>query len=192
MSDAYPLQWPAMWQRTAKRQHARFDTTFGAARDGLLNELRLLGARDVVISSNVPTRKDGLPYATWRDPDDPGVCAYFTLDGEDRALPCDRWLTVKDNLRALQHTVAALRGLDRWGSPGLVNAAFAGFAALPAGNTAGDAWWTVLGLHPSASQVDIDAAYKQLARETHPDAGGDTEAFIAVQEAYRQARGGRR
>jgi hypothetical protein len=179
-----------MWQRTAKRQHARFDTSFAAARDGLLNELRLLGARDVIISSNVPLRRDGLPHATQRDPDDPGVCVYFTLDGEERALPCDRWLTVKDNLRALQHTVAALRGLDRWGSPGLVNAAFAGFAALPE-STATPAWWDRLGVSRDASKEAIDQAFRRLAFETHPDAGGDTEAFLAVQDAYRQARGGR-
>jgi hypothetical protein len=33
----------------------------GRARDGLLHEPRLLGATNPIISSNVPTRSDGLP-----------------------------------------------------------------------------------------------------------------------------------
>jgi DnaJ-class molecular chaperone len=38
----------------------------------------------------------------------------------------------------------------------------------------------VLGVTPNASQDDIKRAGKQRRRETHPDVGGDPEAFIAV------------
>lgn len=41
----------------------------------------------------------------------------------------------------------------------------------------------VLGVEPNASQDDIKRAGKQRRRETHPDAGGDQEAFIAVGRA---------
>lgn len=188
MIDAYPLQWPALWPRADRPQRSRFDTTLGEARNGVLRELSLLGARDVVISSNVPTRRDGLPYAARREPDDAAVAVYFTLRGEQRCIPCDKWDSVKDNLRAIQHTVAALRGLERWGAKAMVDAAFAGFAALPAGSTAGEAWWTVLEVTANAPWPAIADAYRRLAKEHHPDAGGDTEAFLRVQEAYRVAK----
>ncbi len=63
--SAYPLTWATIYPRTPqhKREAARFEVNFSTARNDLLNELRLLGAKNIIISSNVPTRQDGLPYA---------------------------------------------------------------------------------------------------------------------------------
>ncbi len=41
-----------------------------------------------------------------------------------------------------------------------------------------------LGINRTASQKEIKAAYREMAREVHPDAGGSNEEFIKVQEAY--------
>lgn len=41
-----------------------------------------------------------------------------------------------------------------------------------------------LGLEPEASPEAVKAAYRQLARQHHPDAGGDAEAFAQVSAAY--------
>ncbi len=41
-----------------------------------------------------------------------------------------------------------------------------------------------LGITRSASQKAIKIAYREMAREVHPDAGGSDEDFIKVQEAY--------
>lgn len=50
----------------------------GKARDQLLAELRLLGAKGLVVSTNVELRLDGLPYSESRHIADPGVAVYFT------------------------------------------------------------------------------------------------------------------
>jgi hypothetical protein len=106
--QAYPLQWPEGWPRTKVRRAASFDTRFIDARDGLLNEVRLMGGRQPVISSNVPLRMDGLPRANFtRDPD-PGVAVYFALQSEPRVFACDRWTHVEDNLQAIRKTIEAL------------------------------------------------------------------------------------
>ncbi len=44
--------------------------------------------------------------------------------------------------------------------------------------------YEILGVKPSASQEDIEAAYRERAREAHPDTGGSKQEFLEVQEAY--------
>ena len=45
-------------------------------------------------------------------------------------------------------------------------------------------YYKVLGLDKNATIEQIRAAYKKLAREHHPDKGGDKNEFLKVQEAY--------
>jgi DnaJ-class molecular chaperone len=42
----------------------------------------------------------------------------------------------------------------------------------------------VLGVRPGASQEEIRAAWRRVAKATHPDNGGDPDAFAAAAEAY--------
>ena len=44
--------------------------------------------------------------------------------------------------------------------------------------------YSVLGLKRSASDEDIKKAFRDKARETHPDKGGDPDEFRKVREAY--------
>lgn len=188
--QAYPLSWPQGWPRTRSPERSRFDVTLAVARDGLLHELYLLGARDIVISSNVVLRQDGFLNANRGEPDDPAVAVYFTLNGEQRSMPVDKWDRVKDNMRAIQKSIEAMRGLSRWGAESMVNAAFAGFAALPAGGgDSQNAWWTVLDVEPSVSLDDLNRRYRELVRQHHPDRGGNEDMFMLVQNAYQQAKG---
>lgn len=204
-ATAYPLQWPQAWPRTAsgRRLRARFhrrerqsssggssytinrETTIERGSSLVLAELERMGARHVVISTNVELRRDGLPYSGRRAPEDPGVAVYFRLDGRDLCIPSDKWDRVADNLVAVAKTVEALRGIERWGARSMVEAAFAGFKALPE-NAGGVRWWEVLRVASSATRDEIQAAYKARAMETHPDAGGDVEEFQRVNEARRQ------
>ena len=75
MIEAFPLQWPIGYKRTSWQQSSRFNTSFANARDQIVKELRLMGAKNVIISTNVPLRQDGLPYANFKAIADTGVAA---------------------------------------------------------------------------------------------------------------------
>jgi DnaJ-class molecular chaperone len=45
-------------------------------------------------------------------------------------------------------------------------------------------YYNILGLSRGASDDDIKASYRKLARQHHPDKGGDKEFFQKIQEAY--------
>jgi hypothetical protein len=155
----------------------------------LLTQLKRLGADNIVVSSNVMLRRDGLPYANQRRPDDTGVAVYFTLKGQQQCIPCDRWASVDDNIHAIGLTVEALRGLERWGAKEMVDAAFSGFQALPPGSgmPSVSPWWQVLGVPETATGDDMKSAYRLLAKKHHPDYGGDPELFQRLRNAYEQA-----
>ena len=66
MTQAYPLHWPTSQPRTPsyrRKANAHFSrnlSVMGALRD-VQNEVRLLGGLDLVVSSNIKLRVDGLP-----------------------------------------------------------------------------------------------------------------------------------
>ena len=45
-------------------------------------------------------------------------------------------------------------------------------------------YYAALGVTSHASKSEIKAAYRVLARKTHPDAGGDPERFAQIAEAW--------
>jgi hypothetical protein len=48
--------------------------------------------------------------------------------------------------------------------------------------------YEALGLEPGADREAIREAYRERVKETHPDLGGDPEAFIRVRAAYERLR----
>jgi hypothetical protein len=182
------LTWPDGWKRTPKhlRAHSPFkiESTDRAFRE-LMDELGRLGARAVIISSNLKLRQDGYPYSTQPRNDDEGIAIYFTRKGKDVVLACDKFAKREANMRAITKTIEAIRGIERWGSSDMMERAFTGFTALP---SSAESWWGVLGVAPNARPVEIEAAYRRRRSETHPDRGGSAEDFDAVQRAFEQAR----
>jgi hypothetical protein len=194
---AYPLTWPAGWKRTPPHQrHAsNYKVQFGKARDELLHELCLLGARrqTLVLSTNIPLRHDGIPYANWREPQDPGVAVYWEqrIGGgwQQRVIACDSWRLVRENIRAVGLAIAALRTLERTKASEILERAFTGFAALPEAGTL--PWWAAeLGFGTTAGLTleDVTEAYRRLAFERHPDRGGSDEAMARLNRAVEEAR----
>lgn len=157
-----------------------------------LNELKLLGARDVIISSNIPTRQDGLPYANVAAPADPGIAVYFNRHVQNTKKPfviaCDTYRRVRENMRAIAATVEALRTIERHGAETMLEQAFSGFAALPPANVT-KPWWEVLGVSEGCSLGQAQDAYRELARIHHPDvAGGSLDRMSEINVAYGQAK----
>jgi hypothetical protein len=192
MSDdvsRYPLAWPVSWPRTSLRLYAHFGTrktgdykrpmTMAVAIGRLIEEADRLGAKDQVLSTNVALRLDGLPRAGEKEPSDPGAAFYFKLKGKPRVLACDRWRTVPDNVAAIAAHIAAIRAVDRYGV-GSLDQAFAGYAALPP--TSAD-WAIVLKVSPSATEEQIEDAFRKLARTAHPDVGGSHGDMARLNEA---------
>ena len=128
-STAFPLQLPTGWERQQDPYYSNFKTSLHRARDGVIRQLELLGATDVVISSNMELTKDGLPYYRQRRIEDTGVAVYFVLNGDEDCIPCDEYFSLEDNLHAVELTVEALRGIERWGAGQIMRAAFRGFKA---------------------------------------------------------------
>jgi hypothetical protein len=185
-----PLQWPTLQPRTPahKREQSRFQVDgIGQSRKELLAELERLGARGIVISSNLELRRDGLPYADSREPADPGVAVYFERGKRPFVIACDSYLKAAHNLRAIAKTVEALRTIERHGSSRMLEQAFTGFAALPAAG-APKPWWEVLGVPEDARPDEVRFAYLELVRVHHPDTGGSTERMAEINAAFEEAK----
>lgn len=197
MSDAYPLRWPAGWPRTPPQQQDRgyaFKTrdyttggrkspSFAKARDALREELRKLGARHVVISTNHKPDRYGDPIEAKRRPADDGVALYFMLGERQLAMACDRYDNAAANMRSLALAIEAMRQLERHGGGTMMERAFQGFEALPAPRSC----WDILGLQPGARDAEIQAAWRRKARECHPDHGGSDAAMAEVNRARDEA-----
>ena len=194
----FPLSWPVGWGRTSsfRRKHSRYQAAFVKTREELLRELRLFGAKHIVISTNIPLRRDGLPYANMREPDDPGVAVYWVdRNREPRVMACDSWRTVRDNMRAISITIASLRAIDRANAGEVLSRAFQGFKPLP--ESAGQAkrgWRTVLGIDGNATAETVRARHRQLTAIHHPDKVGGSEARqvelnVALGEALAEIAG---
>lgn len=187
MIEAYPLCWPQGFQRTESPQKSRFSSSFTTTRNNIVKNIKLMGGTLPIISSNIPLRRDGLPYSGMAQPNDRGVAVYFIWKKEQRVLACDRWNKVEDNLHAIELALEAMRGLDRWGVSQIMERAFQGFTALPPPESEQN-WWEILGVSRNCSKLHAEEAYKTKIKSAHPDMGGSTHAAAKLNQAIEQAR----
>jgi hypothetical protein len=180
---AYPLSWPPHFPRTKRRAPSRFNTPLTTALGNVQTSLMKF-ARDsqmlidqIVISSNVSLGND---Y-----PKDPGVAIWFRWDGQQVAIPVDKYSTVEANLQSIYHIIEARRIELRHGTLAIVRATFQGFMlAAPSSKP----WWEILEVHERASIEEIRSAYRKKAAINHPDRGGDDTVMAQINEAWKQAQ----
>lgn len=187
MIEAFPLQWPVGYKRSITHTNSKFSQTVDKAQQFLRNELYRMGCKNIIVSTNVPIRKDGYLYSDMMGAiiPDLGVAVYFKYNNKEVVMCCDKYYRVWENIFALGKGVEALRGMDRWGVSEFIDRAFAGFKALP--ETVEQNWWQVLGISPDSDPETIKQAYRNMSKVHHPDAGGSAEMFDRVNKAYQQA-----
>ncbi len=137
----------------------------------------------------MPTRLDGGIRADARRPDDVGVAVYWTTNrGERKCIAVDHYTTVADNLAAIAATLDAMRAIERHGGATILDRAFTGFAALPPPrDTATGPWHVVFGIPAHTPKVEVEAVYRRLRSEAHPDRpGGSHDRMAAVNGAWEQ------
>lgn len=186
-----PLQWPIGWARARHRSRSQFRSgihwpSVAETADDLTAELARLGAREIVITTNLPVSRGGRFNGEAAMPYDVGASVFFRVDGNPRALACDKWLRVACNLRAISKHVEAIRGQARWGC-GSIEQALGGYKLL----TALDApklWYEVLGLPPSASWAEVERRRAVLLAQHHPDRGGAHAQAADINRAFDEAR----
>jgi hypothetical protein len=198
--SGFPLVWPIAQRRTSSLDRVNaewiYKRTLATYRDELLAELARLGAEHVVISSNVPVRRDGSIMVDVREPDDPAVAVYFQRRDSPFVIACDKYSKVRCNVAGLAKTIEAMRAIERHGSPSMLQHAMAGFKQLPA-HEANESWWVVLGVESTADAGDVERAHARLAQAHHPDRHGEAETGrmarinAARDRALRDLRGGR-
>lgn len=188
MTTAFPLQWPEGWPRTKSyaRQRHNFGSrvytlTFERARSQLFDELKRMGAKSVVLSTDIPLRQDGMPYAgaALKRMDDPGVAVYFTLKAKQLVMAQDRYSDIAANVRSLGLAIEGLRQMERHGGGTMMERAFAGFAALP--NPEKVDWRAAFGFTKDAivTRDMVNSLYRMKAAALHPDAAGGSESAMS-------------
>ncbi|UFW75168.1 J domain-containing protein [Bradyrhizobium sp. WU425] len=186
-AQAYPLQWPSGFPRWKQgRVSGSFKTNFETALRNVKKSLELF-AKDSgkkiefpVLSSNIDFNP--LTINTGNRPADPGVAVWFAWDGLQVCIPVDRYDTPAANLQAIHHIIEARRVELRHGTLALVRATFSGFQALPAPK--GKHWRDILQVGGNPTRAVVEANYKRLAQDYHPDrAGGSIEKMSELNAA---------
>jgi hypothetical protein len=192
------VDWPAGFERTPPAERVQyphgFQTAMADAFENIVTELKRMNVDEWRVDSGTDHRSDKphLPYAgAPNKPDDPGVVARWTVDGEQFAAACDQWNNVRDNAQATALYLDAKRALDRYG----VATAESEFATarLPSGDdvvTGAAPPHQVLGVDADAGDQEVRAAYRDLAKDVHPNRGGDRDAFERINDARDAMLGG--
>lgn len=210
---ASPLAWPTGWKRTPESQQVsgrfsmqrspapgrsyahRGEVSIAEATGRLLMELGMMGVHreDVILSTNLTLRLDGMPRSGQPEPRDPGACVYWPhpMTGKPLCMAIDRYSKVAQNIAALAATIEAMRTMERHGGAVVLEKAFTGFTALPAPIVAGAKrhWSDVLGvsLDRLPKVGEVAQAYRQLAAKHHPDRGGNPEQMAELNAARDEA-----
>lgn len=190
---------------TRGREHARFKASYQSTLDLLEREVdhvRKLNAHEVVIevvAAESAARLDGglrVNASVYH----PGVVVSFESKHGPLRYATDRFPHWHDNLRAIALGLEALRKVDRYGIA-TSGEQYRGWSALPPGQPIAVgaamtidearrvlAFSAVEELHVES----IEWQFRRMAKEHHPDVGGDPEMFRRITAARDVLLGGAR
>jgi len=181
------FDWPPAFERTPRRERQRkndFRVSLTRAFDELEADLDRIGVDDYRYGFDAKERKrDGRPYAD-ANPDDPGFVLRWSMDGDQFALACDRYVRFLSNVRALGLYLREKRKME--GRPVISGESEFANARLPSGEEAivtERAAHTVLGVEADADPATVKRAYRERVKEAHPDQGGSEDELREIQEA---------
>lgn len=191
-----PLSAVALARMTGRgTEHSQFKASWSSTQDLLDRELRQLGASNVVMMVDVAEsdiRLDGMLRANAR-PYSPKVALAFDARKKGSLLfSCGRFRQWQDNIRGIALGLEALRRIERYG---IVQSTeqYEGWRAVGPGNAPAtpveQRAWDVLanaaGLSIDLARADPKTTHRLARKATHPDSGGSSVAFRAVEEAAR-------
>lgn len=209
MSDprkAYPLKWPAGWERTdpSARKPGKFfrvdksgayprqvPVQIGEAVNRIVAELRRMGfgLTEFTLSTNNPSNQGGLPRAD-REPVDPGAAVYWQDGDQELCMAIDIYDSLAHNLAAIAATLEYMRGIERHGGSAVMARTFVGLKALPSS--------TGPTMSTEAAAGELAAYVGGLSRDSSRTAiltsAGDAKAAVqlARTKAHPDANGGNR
>lgn len=188
-------QWAGPATPPEVRRRSQFKAKYDATLDLLFREAELLGAELLVLQVDLTERDiriDGLPRASARYGDNPGVIVSFDSIHGPLRYATDTFDDWRSNLRAIALSLEALRAVDRYGVSKR-GEQYRGWRALTAGSGSSlfatraeaETWMRKCAEESGiGSWAGWEALYKALAKKMHPDAdGGSTDLWERLDAA---------
>jgi hypothetical protein len=186
--------WPHEPTPWGRQRHRPFKASWSDTLTLLEREVLNLRGRDVIIGAGFTEhdiRMDGMPRSDAKMPRHAGV--ELSFDSKHGRLTyatdvCDYW---QHNVRSIALGLEALRAVDRYGVS-TQGQQYAGYRALPgialsSGVKDDETAWRVLREAAGVEESDgwdLDMTWREAARNTHPDHGGEAQDFARVKAAY--------
>jgi hypothetical protein len=190
-----PLPMPVAYR---PRSYAPFRAGWSATLQLLNKELDALDAKQIVLQLDVTEgqlRIDGMPRADAK-PASPAVAIAFDSSQGPLRYACDEFSDWRDNVRAIALGLEALRKVERYGiaKSGEQYKGYLALPATPSGESARRRLAEYAGLgtadHPLDVRLAVQDIYREAMRRTHPDRGGDADAFNEVQRIWKSIQNG--
>ncbi|WP_254271117.1 J domain-containing protein [Haloarcula marina] len=182
------INWPAGFERTPQRRrepNRNFEVRMGQVTEDLATEMNRLNPDEWRASiGNSHTKSNTLPLHN-ANPEDPGFVLRWTKDGQQFAVACDAYSRLRDNAREvclwvhetrMRANRAVVTGESEFAAARLPSEDDETVVASPPPHT-------VLDVAPDAPDDAVEAAFREKAKEVHPDHGGSTEAFRQLKAA---------
>lgn len=184
------------WLGKRPRIESRFDSSWSSTRALLLDEVRHLNGKNLVLGMDVSEsqiRLDGEIYANAK-PASPAVEVAFESKHGPLMYRCDRYLAPyyrqgehwQHNVRAIALTLQALRAVDRYGAAesGEQYAGYRQLASTPHQMSETTAMTVIRNAAGVPDGTIINkAVFTAARRNTHPDRTGDRAAWDQVEAA---------